>query len=280
MKLIPNSGHGYRDKDKTPAPGPTFPEDLDFLQSDFFKLILKDPDGPKPTRIQRLAVKPAFFVHKELLASLSPELKKHVKNNMREGIEGQMHLGEVEIGTMKAFLCWAYRSDYQTQVNSNLNYWMSACSWADVKFRPMNLGVPEAILFHTKMYVLGDRFNITKLKDLTFSKVKSFCNRLGVIAAKGDADGMMEAVAYAYNELPFSVQQASSLPSPNVEEKLLVYLAKYTAWARNSLRTNQKFVNLLADCPQFAMALIYSLKTVPPPWPVSSVVDKKRKAQA
>ena len=63
--------------------------------------------------MQVSAAEPVFFVHKELLASLSPELKKHVKNDMREGIEGQMHLGEVEIGTMKAFLCWAYRGDYQ-----------------------------------------------------------------------------------------------------------------------------------------------------------------------
>ena len=88
-------------------------EDLDFLQSDSFKLILKDPYGPQPAGKQVLAAEPAFFVHKELLASLSPELKKHVKNDMREGTEQEMHLGEVEVGTMKAFLCWAYKGDYQ-----------------------------------------------------------------------------------------------------------------------------------------------------------------------
>ena len=97
----------------TPAAGLTSAEELDFLQSDFFKLILRNPHGPQSTEKEVPAAESAFFVHKELLASLSPELEKHVKNDMREGREGQMQLGEVEAGTMKAFLCWMYRGDYQ-----------------------------------------------------------------------------------------------------------------------------------------------------------------------
>ena len=61
-------------------------------------------------------VESAFFVHKELLASLSPELEKHVKNDMREGREGEMQLGEVEEGTIKAFLYWVYKDDYYSYV--------------------------------------------------------------------------------------------------------------------------------------------------------------------
>ena len=94
----------------------TSTEQLDFLRSDFFKLILKHPHGPHPQAEGAEApgaAACAFFVHKELLASLSPELERHVKNDMKEGREGQMELSEVEEGTMKAFLCWVYKDDYQ-----------------------------------------------------------------------------------------------------------------------------------------------------------------------
>ena len=87
-------------------------EELDFLQSDFFKIILKDPHGPQLAENVEPAARSCFFVHKELLASLSPELEKHVKNDMREGREGEMEVGEVEAGTMKAFLFWVYKDDY------------------------------------------------------------------------------------------------------------------------------------------------------------------------
>ena len=72
-----------------------------------------DPHGPQPAETEAPATESAFFVHKELLASLSPELEKHVKNDMKEGREGQMQLGEVEAETMRAFLGWVYRGDYQ-----------------------------------------------------------------------------------------------------------------------------------------------------------------------
>ena len=131
----------------------------------------------------------------------------------------------------------------------------------------------EAILFHTKIYVLGDRFNITKLKDLTFCHITSVFKEFGEIATTSDADGIMKAVAYAYNTLPFSVQQACSLlSSSDVEEKLLVYMAEYTAWARDSLRMNETFLGLLEDCSEFALALIFSLKKpIAPPWDVNVV---------
>ena len=35
-----------------------------------------------------------------------------MKNDMREGREGEMQLGEVEEGTIKAFLNWMYKDDY------------------------------------------------------------------------------------------------------------------------------------------------------------------------
>ena len=115
--------------------------------------------------------------------------------------------------------------------------------------------------------MLADRFNITKLKDLAFSKITALFVECGMVADKSDVDSVMEAVAYAYDKLPFSVQQACSLGNLNVKEKLLVYMAQYTAWARDSLRMSETFVNLLGDCPEFAVALLFGSITAPvPPW--------------
>ena len=139
-------------------------------------------------------------------------------------------------------------------------------SQADMKLRPVSKGT-AAILFHTKLYVLGDRFNITKLKDYAFSKISTLFVECGMVADKSDVDAVMEAVAYAFDKLPFSVQQACSLGNLNVKERLLVYMAQYTAWARDSLRMNETFVNLLGDCPEFAVALLFGSITAPvPPW--------------
>lgn len=112
----------------------TLDQEFSFLRSDFFKLILKHPRGlqqgektdltqiPPPTGVYEAnADECSFFVHKRLLASLSPELEKHVNNDMREGREGQMHLSEVEEETMIAFLCWAYTHDYKAYVWLNMS---------------------------------------------------------------------------------------------------------------------------------------------------------------
>lgn len=53
-----------------------------------------------------------FYIHKALLASLSPELRKHTDNQMKEGLRGEMVLGEVDRPTMQRFLQWAYRGEY------------------------------------------------------------------------------------------------------------------------------------------------------------------------
>ena len=141
----------------------------------------------------------------------------------------------------------------------------------DIESRPVPTGT-TALLFHTKIYVLGDRFNITKLKDLAFSRITTLFVDRGMVADKSDVDAIVEAIAYAYDNLPLS-QGPLSLDSFNVEEKLLVYMAQYAAWARDSLRMNAVFVNLLRDCPEFAIALLFSSTAASiPPW-VAEKID-------
>ena len=59
-----------------------------------------------------------FYVQKELLASLSEELRKHVHNNMKEGQTGEMVLKEVDKVTLEHFLQWAYTQDYTMYVQN------------------------------------------------------------------------------------------------------------------------------------------------------------------
>ena len=125
-----------------------------------------------------------------------------------------------------------------------------------------------AILFHTKIYVLGDRFNVTKLKDLSYSKITTLFVECGMVAEKVDMDAVMEAVTYAFGHLTLSAQKAQCSPDNlDTKEKLLVYMARYMAWAVDSFQKNELFLNLLEDCPDFAVALVFSSRSASaPPW--------------
>ena len=81
---------------------------LDYLHSKPFTLVIKDDKDPQPGAAR------VFYVHKELLTSLSVEFRNHVENNMREGRLGIMEVSGVDEPTMKSFLEWAYRGDYTT----------------------------------------------------------------------------------------------------------------------------------------------------------------------
>ena len=55
-------------------------------------------------------------IHKKLLASISPELDKHVNNGMREGIEGIICLPDEGEEVLSLFTQWAYTSDGHDQI--------------------------------------------------------------------------------------------------------------------------------------------------------------------
>ena len=57
-----------------------------------------------------------FKIHTALLASLSPELKKYLENEMKEGLFGTVVLKEVDEDTILRFLQWAYRGTYSVPV--------------------------------------------------------------------------------------------------------------------------------------------------------------------
>ena len=57
-----------------------------------------------------------FKIHTALLASLSPELKKYLENEMKEGLLGTVVLKEVDEDTILRFLQWAHRGTYSVPV--------------------------------------------------------------------------------------------------------------------------------------------------------------------
>ena len=48
--------------------------------------------------------------------------------------------------------------------------------------RPLEQGTSTAaLIYHTKAYILADRFNTTILKDLSYSKITAIMEKLGVV---------------------------------------------------------------------------------------------------
>ncbi|KAF8460089.1 hypothetical protein BDZ91DRAFT_766504 [Kalaharituber pfeilii] len=140
--------------------------DIELLKTDLFKIVLKNPSSTPiaPTASTNNDNAPgsatpiAFFVHRGLLASLSEELHKHTNNEMREGREGVMELSGVDEATMKAFVEWAYLKEYTTDLQKG----------------------PAALLYHTKIYVFADRFNVVTLKGLAYSRITAMLAEITV----------------------------------------------------------------------------------------------------
>ncbi|RPB23927.1 hypothetical protein L211DRAFT_785969, partial [Terfezia boudieri ATCC MYA-4762] len=186
--------------------------------------------------------RPEYFIHKTLLSSLSTELHKHVNNDMKEGKEKLIELGEVDEPTVEAFLEWAYFQDYQPT-------------------SPLPKS-SAALSYHTKIYVLADRFNIPLLKDLAFSKITALLAELGMVAEHTDLVAIVAAVKYAYENLLTNV---SSSGAPL--ERLLRYFIQYISWALDAFRSNDEFKKLLAGNSDFAEALVVSCNpALTPPW--------------
>ena len=115
--------------------------------------------------------------------------------------------------------------------------------------------------------MLADRFNIIKLKNLAYSKAGTILRRWRV-DDESELGAVMEAVAYGFRNLALSVRNVRcSSDYLDSKEKLLVLMARYISWARDSFQQNATFIGLLEECPQFAVALVISSgAALVPPW--------------
>ncbi|KAF8459876.1 hypothetical protein BDZ91DRAFT_799550 [Kalaharituber pfeilii] len=203
------------------------------LRSGLFKIILpdanvdvtSDPYSPLSTlgaedshpSVQE-STSPIFYVHKALLASISPEFLKHIDNEMREGLEGEMILREVDMETMETFLKWAYVKEYSL---------------------PAHLDPMIALLAHIKVYVFGDRFNILALKEQTLAKATEPLVQISSDRpAERSAPSVLLAAQYAIGNLP------------SVKEPLVAYLLQYLAQGFTDVCKLPEFLDLANSCPE------------------------------
>ncbi|KAF8464691.1 hypothetical protein BDZ91DRAFT_682066 [Kalaharituber pfeilii] len=222
----------------------------DFLQSSFFKIVLNDPKGTVNNRTDCSPSanlpkkKPEFYVHRDLLASLSPELHKHVINDVKEGLKDVMELSDVDEPTMRAFLLWAYSKDYTTPLPES----------------------SSTLLYHTKIYVLAHRFNTLLLKGLAYSKITELLAHVGTVSKEEDIAAILSAITYAFENLPCGTGNTTSSSYIAVpSEKLLKYFAQYCAWSLDGFRDKNAFGETLLACPQFAKAVVMLLPAIKTP---------------
>jgi len=162
-------------------------------------------------------------IHKTLLASISPELNKHVNNDMKEGIEGKIHLPEEGEEALTLFIEWAYSGDYAHKKSLLERLLKSEDPW-------------QIIHKHLQLCVLSDKFNIPMLKELAESKFHTEINRIE--PSKSDVAGLVMVIGYAYDNLP------SSHP-------IQKFLAQYASWKFELLRETTGLNELISTQPTF-----------------------------
>ena len=163
-------------------------------------------------------------IHKNLLASISPELDKHVNNDMREGIEGIICLPDEGEDVLTLFTQWAYSGDY-------------AYKSIALKSSPDPKDPWSGLHKHLQLCVFADKFNVSILKQLAESKFYAEIKPIEPKSPK-DATSLVMLIGYAYDNLPGS-------------HPILKFLAKYASWKLGLLRATTGFKKLTLTQPAF-----------------------------
>jgi len=197
-------------------------------------------------------------IHKNLLASISPELDKHVNNNMKEGIEGIIHLPDEGEELLTLFTEWAYTGEY---TNKSIR----------PKISPDPKDPWPTLHCHLQLCVFADKFNISVLKELAESKFHTEINGIEPNSER-DATWLVFVIGYAYDNLPCS-------------DPILKFLAQYASWKLGLLRGTTGFKELTLTQPAFFEELFMHLNglnakpTAPlkplltPPYPTYSLLQ-------
>ena len=82
------------------------------LSSPFFKIVIAEGDQRGHDQVTEKAAGSVLYIHKAVLTGLSPELEKHVNNEMKEGRSNTMVIKEVDCPTMEMFMEFAYMQYY------------------------------------------------------------------------------------------------------------------------------------------------------------------------
>ncbi|PUU77769.1 hypothetical protein B9Z19DRAFT_1049678 [Tuber borchii] len=197
------------------------PEYKDFLSDGTITLYV-GPDGKK------------MEMHKKLLASISPELNKHVNNDMREGIEGIIRLPDEGKEAVTLFIEWAYTGDYTHKGDTPSGIpGLTQDPW-------------PGLHNHLQLWAFSDKFNVSTLKQLAELRFRTDISRI-VPNSERDAAGLVMVIGYAYENLPSS-------------DPILKFLARYAAWKLELLRRTTSFNDLILTQPDFLTEFLLHLK--------------------
>lgn len=121
--------------------------------------------------------------------------------------------------------------------------------------------------YHAKLYVLADRFNISALEDLAFSRITALLASIGMVSLRKDIVEVSAAIVYAYENFPLRAGVPITDTPVAPTERLLRYLTHFIAWALEIFKYNDRFMELLASCPDFTDALVGACSpALMPPW--------------
>ena len=121
-----------------------------------FELIVQSqedsPELPNSNSATKEEVK--YFVHKEITASMSPELHNRIYNTMREGETNSMILVDVDEERLQFFFKWIYGNEDNIPLNAEDGI---TGSYNGPEYRSSRFLV-------MKIYIFDDRFNIADLQ--------------------------------------------------------------------------------------------------------------------
>ncbi|RPA89223.1 hypothetical protein L873DRAFT_1832050 [Choiromyces venosus 120613-1] len=189
-------------------------------------------------------------IHKKLLASISPELNKHVNNDMKEGIEGIIYLPDDEEEVLTLFTEWAYTGEYSYEDDKPV---VTPQESTQSKQNPW-----QNLRMHLRLYVFSDKFNISTLKKFAGSK---FHENINLIAPHTDEDavGLVMVIKFAFDNIPDS-------------DLTLKFLGQYASWKLALLRGREEFNQLILTQTAFVKELLVNL-TGPLPRPLPNCAE-------
>ncbi|KAI5800139.1 hypothetical protein DFH27DRAFT_525392 [Peziza echinospora] len=203
-------------------------------KSPIFELIVHpqedDPELPQNTPATKGKV--TYFVHKDILAAVSPELHKHAYNIMREGETNSMVLVDVDEDTLRIFVKWMYEGDIPVNIEDDITAPFDKTEFHRTKYLDMNL------------YIFGDRFNIIDLQNCAIDRIArrmqfvlspkfDQATNEGIGPVDEDKAHIFDLITYAYANLPF-----------RRKEPLLTLLANFAAYRLDTLKGHPRFREL------------------------------------
>lgn len=213
------------------------------MTSPIFTVVIEDDQGTDE-KGKPIIKSVTFNIHKHLLESASPELYKHLNNEMREGIENRLVLKEVRVSTFARFVAWLY---------SPSNHYGRICL-SDIS--PL-----KAVLLVNRLFLFGDRFNINLLQADCLNRIQQLLLQtvpgkpFVVLSTDEDKDMFATIVKELLESYP---ELKVEWPLDDTTEETGNYVSRFyktyvdfVAKHYGSLVKSDRFENVLLDNPYF-----------------------------